>query len=52
VKRLRNDNRFVENKDNDPHLKETEYFYSFRVCGTLEFLFELREELAEKNKNA
>ena len=36
----------------DPHLKETEHFYSFRVCGTLEFLFELREELAEKNKNA
>ncbi len=31
----------------DPHLKETEHFYSFRVCKTPEFLFELREELSE-----
>ncbi|WP_133513044.1 PIN domain-containing protein [Candidatus Thiosymbion oneisti] len=30
----------------DPHLKETEYFYSFRVCTTLEFLFDLREKLS------
>ena len=28
----------------DPHLKETEYFYSFRVCETLEFLYELRND--------
>ncbi len=31
----------------DPHLKETEHFYSFMVCETLEFLFELREQLSE-----
>ncbi len=30
----------------DKHLKAIEPFYSFRVCGTLEFLQELRQELA------
>lgn len=30
----------------DPHLKEIEYFYSFKVCTTLEFLFELRKKLS------
>jgi uncharacterized protein len=29
----------------DQHLKDIEHFYSFKVCGTLEFLFELRREL-------
>ncbi|OQY58053.1 MAG: hypothetical protein B6245_13840 [Desulfobacteraceae bacterium 4572_88] len=32
----------------DLHLKEIGYFYSFKVCETLEFLAELREELSEK----
>lgn len=31
----------------DPHLKETEHVYSFKICGTLEFLYELREELTQ-----
>ena len=35
----------------DSHLKETGYFYSFKVCKTLEFLFELREELIVKERN-
>ena len=34
----------------DPHLEEIEYFYLFRVCGTLKFLFELRKQLSEKIK--
>ena len=33
----------------DPHLEEIDHFHAFRVCGTLEFLFELRKkELSEK----
>ncbi len=32
----------------DSHLKRIGYFYSFRVCETLDFLVELREELSEK----
>ena len=32
----------------DSHLEEIEHFYTFRVCGTLKFLFELRKELSEK----
>jgi predicted nucleic acid-binding protein len=32
----------------DPHFQEIERFYAFRVCGTLAFLFELREGLAGK----
>lgn len=31
----------------DAHLKEIEHFYPFRVCGTLDFLFELRGQPSE-----
>ncbi len=34
----------------DVHLRDVEYFYSFRVCDSLEFLIELRGELKEKSK--
>lgn len=34
----------------DPHLKEIEHLYSFKVCETLEFLFELRDEIVKKIK--
>ena len=29
----------------DKHIKDIENHYAFKVCGTLEFLFELRKEL-------
>jgi hypothetical protein len=32
----------------DPHLEAIDQFYSFKVCRTLTFLFELREELSKK----
>ena len=32
----------------DRHLKEMESFYTFKVCGTLEFLHELRKRLSHK----
>ncbi len=32
----------------DPHLKELNSFFSFKICETLEFLFELREELQSR----
>ncbi|CAN2039331.1 PIN domain-containing protein [Candidatus Magnetomoraceae bacterium gMMP-15] len=35
----------------DPHLKEIDRFYTFRVCGTLKFLFELRKEISKKKAN-
>ena len=31
----------------DPHLKEIQRFYSFNICDTLTFLFELREKLSQ-----
>ncbi len=34
----------------DPHLEEIGYFYTFRVCGTLKFVLELRQELSEKKR--
>ena len=34
----------------DSHLKAIEPFYSFKVCKTLEFLFELRRELVRNNQ--
>lgn len=30
----------------DPHLEEIGQYYTFKVCGTLAFLFELRNELS------
>ncbi len=33
----------------DPHLKEIGCMYSFKVCETLKFLFELREELKKNH---
>ena len=32
----------------DPHLEAINQFYPFKVCGTLTFLFELREELSKE----
>jgi uncharacterized protein len=32
----------------DSHFEKIDHFYNFRVCGTLDFLFELRQHLAEK----
>lgn len=32
----------------DPHLEAINHFYTFKFCGTLTFLFELREELSKK----
>jgi len=29
----------------DPHLEQVKHFFPFKICETLEFLFELRKEL-------
>lgn len=31
----------------DKHLKDIDFLYSFKVCETLDFLFELRKELSK-----